>query len=57
MLKELLSELELRRKNRRSEFMATAHKLAADERVTPMAVERMLAECGKSPAELQAAVE
>jgi len=37
--------------------MATAHKLAADERVTPMAVERMLAECGKSPAELQAAVE
>jgi hypothetical protein len=57
VLKELLSELELRRKNRRSEFMATAHKLAADERVTPMAVERMLAECGKSPAELQAAVE
>ncbi len=57
MLKELLNELESRRKCRQSEFWAIAHKLAGDERVTPAAVERVLAECGKSPAELQAAVE
>jgi len=57
MLKELLSELETRRKSRQSEFWAIAHKLAGDERVTPAAVERVLAECGKTPTELQTAVE
>lgn len=56
-MKELLSELESRRKSRQSEFWTIAHKLAAEERVTPAAVERVLAESGKSPAELQAAVE
>ncbi len=57
MLKELLGELESRRKNRQSEFLTTAHKLAANERVTPAAVERVLAESGKTLTELQAAVE
>jgi hypothetical protein len=57
MLKELLSELETRRKDRESDFWATARKLAASEKVTAAAVEKLLAESGKTPAELQAAVE
>jgi hypothetical protein len=57
MLKELLSELETRRKDRESDFWATARKLAAGEKVTTAAVEKLLAESGKTPAELEAAVE
>jgi hypothetical protein len=57
MLKELLSELESRRKDRETDFWATARKLAAGEKVTAAAVEKLLAESGKTPTELQAAVE
>ena len=57
MLKELLSELESRRKDRETDFWATARKLAAGEKVTAAAVEKLLAESGKTPGELQAAVE
>lgn len=57
MLKELLSELETRRKDRESDFWTTARKLASGEKVTAAAVEKLLAESGKTPAELQAAVE
>lgn len=57
MLKELLSELETRRKDRESDFWATARKLASGEKVTAAAVEKLLAESGKSPADLQAAVD
>jgi hypothetical protein len=57
MLKELLSELETRRKDRETDFWATARKLATGEKVTAAAVEKLLAESGKSPAELQAAVD
>lgn len=57
MLKELLSELETRRKDRESDFWATARKLASGEKVTAAAVEKLLAESGKTPAELEAAVE
>lgn len=57
MLKELLGELESRRKDRETDFWATARKLAAGEKVTAAAVEKVLVESGKSPAELEAAVE
>lgn len=57
MLKELLSELETRRKDRESDFWATARKLASSEKVTAAAVEKLLAESGKSPTDLEAAVE
>jgi hypothetical protein len=57
MLKELLSELETRRKDRETDFWATARKLAAGDKVTAAAVEKLLAESGKTPTELQAAVE
>jgi hypothetical protein len=57
MLKELLSELETRRKNRETDFWATARKLASGEKVTASAVEKLLAESGKTPHELEAAVE
>jgi len=56
-LKELLSELETRRKDRETDFWATARKLAAGEKVTTAAVEKLLAESGKTPPELQGAVE
>lgn len=56
MLKELLSELESRRKGRETDFWATARKLAAGEKVTAAAVEKLLAESGKTSAELEAAV-
>lgn len=57
MLKELLSELETRRKDRETDFWATARKLATGEKVTAAAIEKLLAESGKTPSELQAAVE
>lgn len=57
MLTELLCELETRRKDRETDFWATARKLAMGEKVTAAAVEKLLAESRKSPAELQAAVE
>lgn len=57
MLKELLSELETRRRDRESDFWVTARKLAMGEKVTAAAIEKLLAESGKTPAELQAAVE
>ncbi|MBI5865589.1 MAG: hypothetical protein HZB38_13990 [Planctomycetes bacterium] len=57
MLKELFSELESRRKDRETDFWATARKLAAGEKVTAAAVEKLLTESGKTPTELQAAVE
>lgn len=57
MLKELLSELETRRKDRESDFWATARNLASGEKVTAAAVEKVLAESGKTPNELQAAVD
>jgi hypothetical protein len=56
MLKELLGELESRRKDRETDFWATARKLAAGEKVTAAAVEKLLAESGKTPAELEATV-
>ncbi len=57
MLTELLSELETRKKSREADFWATVRKLAAGERVAPAAVERLLADCGRTPADLKAAVE
>lgn len=57
MLKELFSELESRRKDRETDFWATARKLASGEKVTAAAVEKLLAESGKTPSELQAAVD
>lgn len=56
-MKELLSELESRRKDRESDFWATARKLAMGEKVTAAAVEKLLAESGKTPTELQTAVD
>ena len=56
MLKELFGELETRRKNRESEFWSIAHKLAAGERVSPAAVERVLGEGGKSLPDLERTV-
>lgn len=57
MLKELLSELESRRTSREAEFLTTARKIAGGEKVAAAAVERLLGESGKTPAELKAAVE
>ncbi|MCG3127428.1 MAG: hypothetical protein CHACPFDD_02288 [Phycisphaerae bacterium] len=57
MLTELLTELESRRTNREAEFWTIAQKLAAGEKVAASAVERLLAESGKTPAELKKAVE
>lgn len=57
MLKELLGELESRRKDRESDFWTTARKLATGEKVTAAAVEKLLAESGKAPADFQAAVD
>lgn len=57
MLTELLSELEMRKKGREADFWATARKLAAGEKVAPAAVERLLADSGRTPADLKAAVE
>lgn len=57
MLKELFSELESRRTNREVEFWTTAQKIAAGEKVAAATVERLLAESGKTPAELKASVE
>ncbi len=54
---EVLSELELRRKHRAVDFWAVARKLAAGEKVTAAGVEALLIESGKTPAELQAAVD
>lgn len=54
---ELLSELETRKKGREADFWATARKLAAGEKVAPAAVERLLADSGRTPADLKAAVE
>lgn len=56
MLKELFGELETRRKNREAEFWSIAHKIAAGERVGAAAVERLLTESGKSPADLERTV-
>lgn len=56
-MKELLSELELRRKDRETDFWAVARKLASGEKVTAAAVEKLLVESGKTPDELKAAVE
>lgn len=57
MLKELFSELETRKKSREADFWTTADKLAADEKFAPAAVERLLADSGRTPADLKAAVE
>ena len=57
MLTELLSELETRKKSREADFWATVRKLAAGEKVTPAVVERLLADCGRTPADLKTAVE
>ena len=57
MLKELFGELELRRKDRETDFWTVARKLAAGEKITAAAIERLLAESGKTPTDLQAAVE
>lgn len=56
-MKELFGELESRWKNRETEFWATARKVAEGERVTSVAVERVLADGGKTPADLKATVE
>ncbi len=56
MLKELFGELETRRKNRESEFWSIAHKIAAGEKVGAAAVEWLLTESGKSPADLERTV-
>lgn len=56
-MSEMLSELETRKKGREADFWTTACKLAAGEKVTPAAVERLLAESGRTPADLKAAVE
>lgn len=57
MLSELLSELESRKKSREADFWATARQLAAGEKVAPAAVERLLADSGRTPANLKAAVD
>jgi len=57
MLTELLSELETRKKSREADFWATVRKLAAGEKVSPAVVERLLADSGRTPADLKAAVE
>lgn len=54
---EVLKELKLRRENREADFWTTARKLAAGEKVAPAAVERLLADSGRTPADLKAAVE
>lgn len=57
MLTEMLTELELRRKDRDADFLKLARKLGAGEKVATATVEKLLSECGKTPAELAAAVE
>lgn len=57
MLTEVLTELEARRKDREADFLKLARKLAAGDKVTTATVERLLADTGKTPAELTAAVE
>lgn len=52
-MKELFGELETRRKNREADFWSIAHKIAAGEKVGAAAVERLLTESGKSPADLE----
>lgn len=54
---EVLKELKLRRENREADFWTTARKLAVGEKVTTASVEKVLAESGKTLAELQTAVE
>lgn len=54
---EVFKELKLRRENREADFWTTARKLADGEKVAPASIETMLAESGKTPAELEAAVE
>lgn len=54
---EVLSELKLRQKDRDADFLKLAHKLAAGEKVPTATVEKLLSECGKTPAELAPAVE
>lgn len=49
--------MESRRTNREAEFWSTARKIAAGEKVAAAAVEKLLAESGKTPAELKRAVE
>jgi len=53
----MLTELELRRKDRDADFLKLARKLAAGEKVATATVEKLLSEYGKTPAELAAAVE
>jgi DNA modification methylase len=57
VLTGLLSELQLRRKDRETDFWTVVRKLAAGERLTVAAIERLLAENGKTPSDLQAGVE
>lgn len=57
MLTEMLTELELRRKDRDADFLKLARKLAAGEKMPAAMLEKLLTECGKTPAELAAAVE
>jgi hypothetical protein len=54
---EVLTQLEPRRKHREVDFRKVARKLAAGEKVATATVERLLAESGKTPTELQAAVD
>lgn len=54
---EVLKQLELRRKGRATDFWSTARRLAAGENVPVDAIEKLLTESGKTPAELEAAIE
>jgi len=53
---EVFKELKLRRENREADFWTTARKLAAGEKVATTTIERVLAQSGKTPAELETAV-
>ncbi|MBW7905304.1 MAG: hypothetical protein LC135_05310 [Phycisphaerae bacterium] len=57
MLTELFSDLEARRRSRNAEYWTIAHKLAEGEKVAAAAVERLLADTAKTPADLRATVE
>lgn len=54
---EVLKELKLRRENREADFWTTARRLAAGEKVATASIEKVLADSGKAPADLAAAVE
>jgi len=56
MLTEMLTELETRRKDRDADFLKLARKLAAGENMPAAVLEKLLADYGKTPAELAAAV-